>query len=79
MDTVIAPQEPSHQLLFTHVVNDTQVQTVYGNALQLLQVNVNIIDDGSLADGAKSKKGGEGEQAQTSILKSIQLPSLAQG
>lgn len=80
VDTVVTPYDQSHQLLYTQVVNDTQFQTVYGNALQLMQVNVDIIDDGSKIDASKAKKGEiTEEQNQPTILKSIQLPSLAAG
>ena len=45
-----------------------------------MQVNVDIIDDGSKIDGSKAKKGEIiEEQNQPTILKSIQLPSLAAG
>jgi hypothetical protein len=45
-----------------------------------MQVNVDIIDDGSKIDGSKAKKGEiTEEQNQPTILKSIQLPSLAAG
>lgn len=67
VDTVITMQEQSHQLLHTRVINHTHIQTVYGNALQLLKVDINIIDD------ENKKKDSSGPQ----IHKQITLPSLA--
>lgn len=58
-DTVVTLGEQSQEILYSTVTGDSQVQTIYGNVLQLMAANCNIVEE---------KKGGD---SAPSILKSI--------
>jgi len=68
VDTVITAGEQSHEILYSSVNGDSQVQTVYGNVLQLVASNVNIAGPSQTGEGANEEAAG--------ILKQIELKGM---
>ena len=62
VDTVVTLAEQSHEIVYTTIVGDSQIQTIYGNVLSLMQASFNIVEE--------AKPGSDGD-TKPSILKSI--------
>jgi len=56
------------EILYSSVNGDSQVQTVYGNVLQLVASNVNIAGPNQTGEGANEEAAG--------ILKQIELKGM---